>query len=217
MIQFANILTNYLQNRAKVAEPTAKKDCQLEMQGLVVRLKSRREKYEKKQQEAAPTEEKLNGPASASTSANTSALLRRSWSAIASSAQSRHVGKKQVGAVTSGEKGQLVNVLCAVNAGGSAVPPFYVFPRAKVNPAFLNGALSGAEATATKSSWMNSEIFSNQYLPFFIRQTRCSKDHQVLLIMDNHESHVSLKAITTAKDCNTNIASRNISPSAAIR
>ncbi|XP_040572509.1 uncharacterized protein [Lepeophtheirus salmonis] len=127
------------------------------------------------------------------------------------------VGKKQVGAVTSGEKGQLVNVLCAVNAGGSAVPPFYVFPRVKVNPAFLNGALSGAEATATKSSWMNSEIFSNQYLPFFIRQTRCSKDHQVFLIMDNHESHVSLKAITTAKDCNTNIASRNISPSVAIR
>nr|XP_040570428.1 uncharacterized protein LOC121119733 [Lepeophtheirus salmonis] len=98
------------------------------------------------------------------------------------------------------EREQLVTVLYAINAGSSAVRPFYVFPWVKVNPAFLNGALPGQEAAATKSGWMNSEIFSHQYLPFFIRQTRCSKDRQVLLIMDNHESHVSLKAITTAKE-----------------
>lgn len=110
------------------------------------------------------------------------------------------VGKKQVGAVTSAERGQLVTVLCGINAGGSAIPPFYVFPRVKVNPAFLNGALPGAEAAAAKSGWISSEIFADQYLPFFIRQTRCSKDRPVLLIMDNHESHISLKAITTAKD-----------------
>ncbi|CAB4067659.1 unnamed protein product [Lepeophtheirus salmonis] len=85
------------------------------------------------------------------------------------------VGKKQVGAVPSGEKGQLVTVLCAINAGGSAVPPFYVFPRVKVNPTFLNGAFPRAKA-ATKY------------------------DRQVIFIMDNHESHVSLKATTTAKD-----------------
>ncbi|CAB4054236.1 unnamed protein product [Lepeophtheirus salmonis] len=57
-----------------------------------------------------------------------------------------------------------------------------------------------AEAAATKSGWMNSDIFSDQYLPFFIRQTRCSKDRQVLVIMENHESHLLWKAITTAKD-----------------
>ncbi|CAB4055092.1 unnamed protein product [Lepeophtheirus salmonis] len=44
------------------------------------------------------------------------------------------VGKQQVGPVTSGEKGQLVTVLCAVNVGGSPLPPFYVFPLVKVNP-----------------------------------------------------------------------------------
>ncbi|CAB4065295.1 unnamed protein product [Lepeophtheirus salmonis] len=60
------------------------------------------------------------------------------------------VGKKQVGDVTSGEKGHLVTVLCTINAGGSAVPPFHVFPWIKVNPAFLNGALPGEEAAATK-------------------------------------------------------------------
>ena len=110
------------------------------------------------------------------------------------------VGKKQVGAITSGERGQLVTVVCAINAGGSAIPPFYVFPRVKVNPAFLNGAFPGSEAAAAKSGWMNSDIFSEQYLPFFIRQTRCSKDRPILFIMDNHESHVSLQAINTAKE-----------------
>ncbi|CAB4060207.1 unnamed protein product [Lepeophtheirus salmonis] len=96
------------------------------------------------------------------------------------------VGKKQVGAVTSGERGQLVTVLWAINASGSDVPPFYVFPQVKVNLAFLIGALPGTETAATKSGWMKSEIFSDQYLPFFIRQTRCSKHRQVLLNMDNH-------------------------------
>lgn len=74
------------------------------------------------------------------------------------------------------------------------------FPRVKVNPAFLNGALPGSGAAAAKSGWMSSKIFSDHYLPFIIRQTRCSKDRPVLLIMDNHESRVSLKAITTAKE-----------------
>ncbi|XP_071749896.1 uncharacterized protein [Lepeophtheirus salmonis] len=96
------------------------------------------------------------------------------------------VGKKQVGTVTSGERGQLVTVLWAINASGSAVPPFYVFPQVKFNLAFLIGALPGTEAAATKSGWMKSGIFSDQYLPFSIRQTRCSKHCQVLLIMDNH-------------------------------
>ncbi|CAB4066118.1 unnamed protein product [Lepeophtheirus salmonis] len=86
------------------------------------------------------------------------------------------VGKKPVWSVTSGERGQLVTVLCTINAGASAVPCSMCFPWAKVSPPFLNGAMPGAEASATIS------------------------DLQVLLTMDNHESHVSLKAITIAED-----------------
>lgn len=36
-------------------------------------------------------------------------------------------GKKQVGAITSAERGELVTVVCAVNAAGNAVPPMLIF------------------------------------------------------------------------------------------
>ncbi|CAB4069717.1 unnamed protein product [Lepeophtheirus salmonis] len=69
---------------------------------------------------------------------------------------------------------QLVSVLCTINKGGSTVPLFSVFPQVKFNPAFLYGALAGAEVAATKSDWMdrdwdfplNRDIFTDDaYLP----------------------------------------------------
>ena len=38
-------------------------------------------------------------------------------------------GLKQVGAMTSGERGTLVSVAYAVQALGNSIPPFFVFPR----------------------------------------------------------------------------------------
>jgi len=48
---------------------------------------------------------------------------------------------KQVGAITSGERGTLVTVALAVSAIGNAVPPLFIlhcfFPRKKMKPWFL--------------------------------------------------------------------------------
>lgn len=109
-------------------------------------------------------------------------------------------GKKQVGSLTSAERGELCTVLCGISAGGSALPPFFVFPRARMKESFLNGAPPGAGGTATKSGWMNSKIFSEEYLPFFIQHTKATNEKPVLLIMDNHESHSSLAAVIVAKE-----------------
>ena len=109
-------------------------------------------------------------------------------------------GKKQVGAVTSAERGELVTFVCAINAIGNAIAPFYIFPRKRWNSAFLGGAVAGANGTASGSGWMTSDIFAQIYLPMFIAQSRCSMEHPVLLLMDNHESHCSLAAVTVAKD-----------------
>lgn len=38
-------------------------------------------------------------------------------------------GRKQIGAVTSAERGTLVTVALAVSAIGTSIPPFFVFPR----------------------------------------------------------------------------------------
>ncbi|KAL1279368.1 hypothetical protein QQF64_026041 [Cirrhinus molitorella] len=38
-------------------------------------------------------------------------------------------GKKQVGSVTSAERGELITLACAANATGNAIPPMFIFPR----------------------------------------------------------------------------------------
>lgn len=109
-------------------------------------------------------------------------------------------GKKQVGATTSQERGELTTLACTVNAQGNTLPPFYIFRRVRWNSAFLSGAPNGSTGTANKSAWMTVDIFSEKYLPFFITQTRCTPQNPVLLILDNHCSHVSLEAVGAAKD-----------------
>ena len=46
-------------------------------------------------------------------------------------------GRKQVGAITSGERGELVRVISTVNAEGNALPPLFIFPRAGYHNHFI--------------------------------------------------------------------------------
>lgn len=64
---------------------------------------------------------------------------------------------------------------------------------------FLNGAPPGSKGSAAPSGYMNSDLFVNEYLPFFIKQTRCTRESPVMLILDNHISHVSLAAVELCK------------------
>ncbi|ELT91405.1 hypothetical protein CAPTEDRAFT_125523, partial [Capitella teleta] len=50
---------------------------------------------------------------------------------------------KQVGQVTSGERGVLVTMCCCVNAARNALPPAYIFPRVHYRNHMLNGAPTG--------------------------------------------------------------------------
>ncbi len=93
-------------------------------------------------------------------------------------------GKKQVGSVTSAERGELVTVACAVNTTGNAIPPMFIFPCVRFKESFMNGSPAGSIGHSTKSGSMNEEAFSI-FLEHFIRHTNCSIDHPVLLILDN--------------------------------
>lgn len=110
-------------------------------------------------------------------------------------------GKKQVGGTSSQERGELTTIVCAISASGQAIPPFFIFRRVKMKPAFLSHAppMSGGTGNSSSSAWMNVEIFAEQYLPFFIKHTKCSTESPILLLLDNHCSHVSLPAIELAR------------------
>ncbi len=107
-------------------------------------------------------------------------------------------GKKQVGSVTSAERGELVTVVCAVNAAGNATPPMFIFPRVKFKDCFMIGAPPGAKGTSTRTGWMNEDTWA-EFLDHLIQHTNCTPDRPMLLILDNLKAHISLKAVEIAK------------------
>ncbi|XP_067949445.1 uncharacterized protein [Watersipora subatra] len=109
-------------------------------------------------------------------------------------------GKKQVGSTSSRERGELITMCCAISASGSHIPPFYIFLRVFMKQDFMNGCAPGAKGVADRTGYMNTELFAYEYLPFFISNVRCSKDKPVLLVLDNHCSHVSLQAINVCRN-----------------
>ena len=107
-------------------------------------------------------------------------------------------GRKQVGSITSAERGELVTVVYTISASGNVLPPMFIFPRVNYKDYFIRGAPAGSIGSATRSGWMNADLFLD-YLQHVIRHTRCTQDQKILLILDNHESHISLRAIDLAK------------------
>ena len=107
--------------------------------------------------------------------------------------------EKQVGKVTSAERGTLLSLLCCVNACGNSIPPLFVFPRVHFKEHMLHGAPPGSVGVAHPSGWMTGENFV-VFLHHFINNVRCSKDHLVLIIMDNHDSHITIDALNVAKE-----------------
>ncbi|XP_047033430.1 uncharacterized protein LOC124639949 [Helicoverpa zea] len=108
-------------------------------------------------------------------------------------------GRRNLCKVTSGEKGTLVTTCNIISAGGQAVPPVLVFPRKNTNPRMAVGTPPGSLILANPSGWMNSELFLD-VMKHFIRRTGTTKEYPSILIMDNHESHLSIEALDLAKE-----------------
>lgn len=106
--------------------------------------------------------------------------------------------------ITSGERGTLVTTCCIVNASGQALPPAIVFPRKNFQQHMLHGAPPGTLGLAASSGWMNADIFTD-VMKHFIKHSSASKDNPALLIIDNHESHLSIEALNLAKSSGVTI------------
>lgn len=101
-------------------------------------------------------------------------------------------GIKQFGAKTSGERGKTVTVICCVNASGNCyVPPMFIFPRIRMASTLTKNGPCNAIYSCSKTGWSNEECFY-QWLEHFQKTVKSSKDDPVLLVLDNHSSHISL-------------------------
>lgn len=107
-------------------------------------------------------------------------------------------GQKQVGQIVSGERGTLVTFCGIVSATGVAIPPVYIFPRQRIKEEYLYGSVTGAVALGSKTGWMTTELFP-VLLKHIIKYTNCTTENPILLIIDNHGTHISLEAINYSR------------------
>lgn len=108
-------------------------------------------------------------------------------------------GQKQVGAITSGERGKLTTVICAANASGDYIPPMFIFGRGKMSYELTKNGPTNAIYKVSKNGWVNEDLFF-EWLQHFASYSKCSVNDPVLLVMDNHSSHCTLKVFDYCKE-----------------
>lgn len=108
-------------------------------------------------------------------------------------------GFKQVGAITSAERGTLVTLAAAVSAVGNSVPPYFVFPRVHFKEHFIRDGPIGCKGGSNPSGWMTEELFVD-FLKHFHNHVKSTKEKPCLLLLDNHNSHLSIEGLNFAKE-----------------
>jgi len=103
-------------------------------------------------------------------------------------------GTKQVGSIASQERGTLVTLCVAVNAVGNAIPPMFIFPRLHFKDHFIRDGPIGCIGGGNKSGWMQENEFLD-FMKHFVKHVKPSETNKVLILLDNHCSHVSISLI----------------------
>jgi hypothetical protein len=109
-------------------------------------------------------------------------------------------GKKQVGRITSQERGQSTTGVVCCNAAGQFIPPMVIYRRQRLTVEMTNGGPPGTLYSCQEKGWMSNEGF-NEWLEHFIAHAHPSPQKPVILILDGHVSHTkNLTALTRAKE-----------------
>ncbi|KAI5700133.1 hypothetical protein M8J76_002129 [Diaphorina citri] len=115
-------------------------------------------------------------------------------------------GKKQVGSLSSAERGTLITAEICFNAVGQYIPPLLIFPRVRMNPMFEQGLPPETLVECHPSGWMQSEIFAPTWFNHFLKHARPSATDPVLLILDGHSTHVkNIRLVEMARENNVHI------------
>ncbi|XP_050557910.1 uncharacterized protein LOC118277956 [Spodoptera frugiperda] len=97
-------------------------------------------------------------------------------------------GRKQVGALTSAERGATITVEICFSASGQYMPPMMVFPRKRMDPQLMLNAAPGAWGVVSDSGWMTTELFL-EWFKRFVKFSGATAARPVLLLLDGHSTH----------------------------
>lgn len=108
-------------------------------------------------------------------------------------------GVRQVAKATSAERGQTVTIATAVSAIGHAIPPLFIFPRVFFKEHFTKEGPPGCIGTAHPSGWMTGTSFLT-FVKHFHGHVKSTVEHPCLLLLDNHDSHLSIDVLNFCKE-----------------
>ncbi|KAL8613418.1 hypothetical protein ACOMHN_057138 [Nucella lapillus] len=103
-------------------------------------------------------------------------------------------GAVQVPQIASHECDQTVTLCGFINAGGNSIPPCLIFPKAEIQLHMMFNAYPGTCGLASPGGKMTGKIFL-YCLQHFVQHSQSSKENPTLLLLDIHESHVTLDAV----------------------
>lgn len=101
--------------------------------------------------------------------------------------------------VASAKHGTVVTMCLAVNAIGNYIPPMFVFPNVNYEGYFVRGGPSGCVGVANKSGSMQGNEFL-KFMKHFAKHVKPSVDKKVLVLLDNHTSHIYLPVIDFCRE-----------------
>ncbi|XP_030757332.1 uncharacterized protein LOC115883165 [Sitophilus oryzae] len=97
-------------------------------------------------------------------------------------------GKRQVGTLTSAERGETITAEICFSAAGAYMPPMLIFPRKRKQQSFELGLPPGSVVEVSDSGWITSELFLN-WFKLFVTFSKATKENPVLLLLDGHATH----------------------------
>lgn len=109
-------------------------------------------------------------------------------------------GQKQVGGLSSAERGRLVTLVFCMSAAGLYVPPMFVYPRVNMKRELEDRAPPGSIFAAHKSGWIQLNLFT-KWFKHFVDYVKPSKESPIVLLLDGHFSHTrNLEVIEIARN-----------------
>lgn len=103
-------------------------------------------------------------------------------------------GKKMVSKVVAAEKGETCTLVACMNVLGFPVPPGLIIPRVRHHEKYYRGCSPGTLQLHSESGFMKTPLFL-QWLEHFKSYAKPSAEQPVLLILDNHASHINVETI----------------------
>ncbi|CAF0991698.1 unnamed protein product [Didymodactylos carnosus] len=116
---------------------------------------------------------------------------KESWVVVNSSV--RHVFEE-----SGGTGKNYTTALICISASGQVLPPFIIYTGKNLMSTWCQGGPSGAHYSVTPKGWINAERYEYWFEKFFIQCT-AHINRPLLLIIDGHTVHVSLKLIDLMK------------------